>query len=317
MIMRNVFYFACLVVSSLLASCAVDDDGAYVGYVEAEYVYVAAPQSGWLVTLGVREGDLVGVGDIMFELDKDQQTAQLAAAEARAEEAGAMVDDIATGARPEEVRELEAQLEEARIRLTAAKSEYDRWTPLVRDGNASQSRGDKVQADYRAAQARVTAAEDAIAVANLGGRDGRRSAAGAAADAALASVDEARWRLEQRAVRAETAGVIEAIYHRKGEFVAAAAPVLALLPGNALKVRFFVPQAELSGFAVGDAISIRADGAQGVRSASVSFIAREAEFTPPVIYSAASRDKLVFLVEARLHDATGLKPGLPVDVIAP
>ena len=183
-----------LLIPLLAAACANDDDGAYVGYVEAEYVYVAAPQSGWLVTLGVREGDVVADGDIVFELDQDQQAAQLAAATARAREAGAMVEDIATGARPEEVRELKAQLDEARVRLIAAKSEYDRWMPLVREGNASQSRGDEVQANYRAAQARAAAAEDAIAVAKLGGREGRRTAAGAAADAALASVDEARWR---------------------------------------------------------------------------------------------------------------------------
>ena len=306
-----------LLIPLLAAACANDDDGAYVGYVEAEYVYVAAPQSGWLVTLGVREGDVVADGDIVFELDQDQQAAQLAAATARAREAGAMVEDIATGARPEEVRELEAQLDEARVRLIAAKSEYDRWMPLVREGNASQSRGDEVQANYRAAQARAAAAEDAIAVAKLGGREGRRTAAGAAADAALASVDEARWRLDQRAVRAETAGTVEAVYHREGEFVPAAAPVLALLPEGALKARFFVPQADLSAFAVGDVVSVQADGVAEPVDAIITYIAREAEFTPPVIYSAASRDKLVFLIEARPQDATALKPGLPVDVIAP
>ncbi len=304
-------------VALLLGACADALDGDYVGYVEAEYVYVAGPQPGWLVGLSVREGDSVSAGDVLFELDKTQQTAQLDAAIARAREAGAMADDISTGARPEEVEELNAQLEEARVRLVAAKSEYDRWMPLVREGNASQSRGDEVQANYRAAQARVSAANDAITVAKLGGREGRRSAAGAAADATLAAVAEARWRLEQRAVKAEVAGTIEAIYHRKGEFVGAASPVVALLPPGALKVRFFVPQAELSYFSVGDNVLIRTDGADAPIEATVSFIAQEAEFTPPVIYSAASRDKLVFLVEARPLEPTGLKPGLPVDVAAP
>lgn len=317
MIVRTHIKVATLIASLLVAACADDGDGVYVGYVEAEYVYVAAPQPGWLVALDVREGDIIATGDDLFKLDSEQQAAQLAAAQARAEEAGAMVDDIATGARPEEVRELEAQLDEARVRLVAAKSEFDRWTPLVREGNASQSRGDEVRANYRAAQARVAAAEDAIAVAKLGGREGRRSAAGAAADAALAAVAEAQWRLDERAVTAETAGTIEAIYHRKGEFVGAAAPVLALLPDDALKVRFFVPQADLSKIAIGDSMALRVDGTEDPIDATVSFIAKEAEFTPPVIYSAASRDKLVFLVEARPTDPAGLKPGLPVDVIAP
>ncbi len=300
-----------------LASCDANHDEAYVGYVEAEYVYVGAPQPGWIVSLPLREGDRVAAGAVLFELDNDQQRAQLEAAIARAQEAGAMVDDISVGARPEELDELEARLQEARVRLAAAKSEYDRWMPLVREGNASAARGDEVSANYRAAQARVAAAEDAITVARLGGREGRRSAAGAAADASAAFVREAQWRLDQRTVRAETEGFIEEVFHRKGEYAGAAAPVLAILPDNALKVRFFVPQAELSEFNLGDAVQIRPDGVDTPIPAAISFIAQEAEFTPPVIYSAGSRDKLVFLVEARLNAGSGLRPGLPVDVTKP
>ena len=317
MMIRTPIILMAAFLASTLVACDVSHNEAYVGYVEAEYVYVGAPQPGWLVALPVRAGDRVVAGDLLFELDKDQQEAQLEAAMARAKEAGAMVDDISVGARPEELEELEARLEEARVRLAAAKSEYDRWMPLVREGNASAARGDEVAANYRAAQARVAAAEDAIAVARLGGREGRRSAADAAADAAGALVREAQWRLDERAVRAETEGVVEEIFHRKGEYASAPAPVLALLPDDALKVRFFVPQADLSELRLGDTVQISADGVDNPIPAVISFIAQEAEFTPPVIYSAGSRDKLVFLVEARPEAGSGLRPGLPVDVTKP
>ena len=46
----------------------------------------------------------------------------------------------------------------------------------------------------------------------------------------------------------------------------------------------------------------------------VSFIARAAEFTPPVIYSLEQRDKLVFMVEARPDNPDGLRVGQPVSV---
>ena len=39
-----------------------------------------------------------------------------------------------------------------------------------------------------------------------------------------------------------------------------------------------------------------------------------AEYTPPVIYSVGSREKLVFRIEAKPEDGAGLNPGLPVDV---
>ena len=57
------------------------------------------------------------------------------------------------------------------------------------------------------------------------------------------------------------------------------------------------------------------DGCPPNLTATVSFIARAAEFTPPVIYSLTRREKLVFLVEAKPDDLSqSWHPGLPVDV---
>jgi HlyD family secretion protein len=48
----------------------------------------------------------------------------------------------------------------------------------------------------------------------------------------------------------------------------------------------------------------------------VSFISPQAEYTPPVIYSEASRAKLVYMVEARplREQASLINPGQPVAV---
>jgi HlyD family secretion protein len=48
--------------------------------------------------------------------------------------------------------------------------------------------------------------------------------------------------------------------------------------------------------------------------AILTFVASEAEFTPPVIFSQEERAKLVFRAEARLSKGEGLPLGLPVDV---
>ena len=44
------------------------------------------------------------------------------------------------------------------------------------------------------------------------------------------------------------------------------------------------------------------------------FIARQSEFTPPVIYSLDERSKLVFLIEACTETPGDLRVGQPVDV---
>jgi HlyD family secretion protein len=65
---------------------------------------------------------------------------------------------------------------------------------------------------------------------------------------------------------------------------------------------------------LGQKVSIHCDGCAKDIAATVSFIAAQEEFTPPVIFSVGVREKLVFKVEARLPGGLPLHPGQPVDV---
>jgi HlyD family secretion protein len=83
-----------------------------------------------------------------------------------------------------------------------------------------------------------------------------------------------------------------------------------------VKVRAFVPQARVSSIRAGDETRVSVDGRTESVAGKVSFISPRAEFTPPVIYSRESRDKLVFMVEIAFEPAVAatLHPGQPVDV---
>jgi len=91
---------------------------------------------------------------------------------------------------------------------------------------------------------------------------------------------------------------------------------VSLLPPGNMKVRFFVPEAELPKFAYGETVRIACDGCADDIRARISFIAKSAEFTPPVIYSLEERAKLVFLIEARTETPEKLRVGQPVSVSA-
>jgi HlyD family secretion protein len=303
---------------TLLSACSDESDGnGFVGYIEAEFVYVNAPQSGWIEALPATEGDRVLPGQVLVALDTDQQNAILAEAKAKLAQAQANSQDLATGARREEILELEAALSEAQAQLALAESDRKRWLPLVDKGTAPKSRRDEVEANFDAAEARVLRVEKQIQVAHLAGRDATRDAAAAAVTSAQAVVDQAEWQLSERQIIARNTGRVEEVFHRQGEFVPQGSPILALIPDDALKVRFFVPQDRLPQLQIGMAVDVAPDGVAQPIAAKVSYIANEAEFTPPVIYSKDSRDKLVFLVEAKLAVGAGLHPGLPVDVLLP
>jgi len=297
-----------------LAGCSGSADNSHVGYVEAEWVYVAAPQSGWIISRPANEGSMVAAGDVLFTLDNERQEAASAAAGSRVEQALAEAKDIAKGAREPEIRALEAQLSEAETALTLAHKERDRVTSLLGEGIESRQRADQAKATYDAAQARVEAAREQIRIARLAARPDRRQAAAANLAAARAARSSAEYDLDQRTMHTQVPAEVSETFLEPGEFAAAGSPVLALLPKDGLKVRFFVNQRELPAYKLGDKVSVSADGLDKPVTGKVSFIATEAEFTPPVIYSNEARDKLVFLVEARIPTGTGLKPGLPVDV---
>ena len=68
-------------------------------------------------------------------------------------------------------------------------------------------------------------------------------------------------------------------------------PVVSLLPPQNILVRFFVPETELATMHVGDRLAIGCDGCAPGLTATVSFIAPQPEYTPPVIYSESNRDE--------------------------
>ena len=141
---------------------------------------------------------------------------------------------------------------------------------------------------------------------------------GAEADlqAAAALAEQKRWVVERKAVNAPTAGEVSETYYRPGEWVPAGAAVASLLPDARRRLRFYVPETELATLKPGQKIEAGCDGCAASIRATIDFIAAQAEYTPPVIYSRGSREKLVFRVEAApdAEQAATLRPGLPVDV---
>ncbi len=318
--MTTLFHRMALVlcVPLALVACGQESDGRiYTGYVEAQLVYVAAPASGWLTDVPLSEGQTVSTGDLVFELDNGLQTAAVAEAKARLEQATAQLADLEKGVRSQEMRAFEAQLAEANADLRLARSERDRSLALVQRGVAAAARGDEATARYGVALARVNTATANLETAKLAARDDTVDAAAAARDAASDALTQAQWHLTERNVLSKTSGTVEEVFNRTGEFVSAGTPVAAVLPADGLKVRFFVPQSHLAHVQHDGAVSISADALDQTVAARITHIAREAEFTPPVIYSEESRDTLVFLVEAKPLDGSALRPGQPVDVRVP
>lgn len=285
------------------------------GYVEADYVYVAPAAPGRIETLAVREGEAVAAGAVLFVLERAQQAALLRAAEARVAVAAANAQNLATGSRSEEVDVIRASLGKAEADLALARTTLGRSEKLAAEGLTPQARLDQDRATLRSAEAQVAQLQAQLAVAELPARDPQLLAAEASLAAARADADKARSDLADRTVTAPLGGQVERVFYRAGEVAAAGVPVLSLLPAGAFKVKFYVAEAERPGLALGSTLRVTCDGCPAGLAATLTWLASEPQFTPPVIYSRDERTRLTFLAEATLGDAAGIRPGQPVTVV--
>jgi HlyD family secretion protein len=306
-----------LVLPLAVAACQPGPPAGWSGYAEGDYVYIAAPIAGALTSLAVHKGERVGKGATLFALDAESETAARQEAQARVDAARAQASNQEKGKRRDEVAVIESQRAQAAANAQLARSELARITQLAAQNFVSASRVDDARAALEAAQARLAELDAALRVARLPARSDERAAAQAAVEAARETLRGLEWRERQKRLAAPADAIVAEQFFRVGEWVGAGQPVLALLPDGAVHARFFVAEAEIATLALGQKVALRCDGCGAPIEARIDFIASQAEYTPPVIYSNAQRARLVFRVEARPApaDAARLRPGQPLDVM--
>ena len=297
-----------------LTACTRPSNHLLPGYAEAELVHVSSPLGGTLTGLAVTRGQHVVVGADLFRLDADVEVLARNEAQARVEQAQAQTANLRKGRRPLELQAISQQLAQAQAALRASAAQLARSEQLVQQGFLPPGQLDDARAARDRDAAHVRELDAQLQVARTAARPDEIAAADAQRRAAQQALEQERWREAQKQRRAPVAGMVFDLPFRPGEWVAAGNPVVVLLPADGVKLRFFVPQALLAGVQVGQAVGVGCDGCPKGLQARVSYVSPQAEFTPPVIYSNDSRQKLVFMVEARPAPGSALKPGQPVDV---
>lgn len=315
---RTLLSGAFLALFCFLAGCNRSDTApnTFQGYVEGEYVSVAAPLPGRLATLFVQRGAQVKAGDPLFELESVQEKAARDETKQRLAQLRSQVNDARKGKRPTEIEATTAQLNLARTALQFSEKELSRQEKLLAARVVPAQEVDRLRSQRDQERQRVTQLEAELATAKLGLRSDQVAATEAGMRALEAALGRSEWELAQKRQSAPVAGVVFDTLYRTGEWVAAGKPVAVLLPPQNIKVRTFVPQSFLATIRHNDAAQITIDGAPAPVSGRVSFISPQAEYTPPVIYSRESRQKLVYLIEVAFDAATAVRlhPGQPVTV---
>jgi HlyD family secretion protein len=305
-----------LALAACLAGCRDQPAGYYPGYAEADYVRLASPFAGTLARLYVQRGDQLARDAPAFVLEQENERAARAQARHRLARAQALLADQEKGRRPDELAAARAQLGQAQAALRLSQAELARIGELARARFVAPTRLDEARAAAARDADRVRELQAQLRVARLPGRPDQLAAARQDVRSAEAELAQADWQLAQKSLKAPLAAEVADVLYREGELVPAGMPVVSLLAPGYVRARFFVPEAQLGAIRLGQPVTLSCDGCRAPMAATVSFIAPEAEYTAPLIYSNETRATLVFMVEARPGPdaARALHPGQPLQV---
>lgn len=276
------------------------------GYIEGDSLFLAAPVAGTVGSLSAQEGDRVAAGAQLFTIDPATLSAQGEQARAQVTEARIQIASAAANA-----QQADAEARAAAADADRARRDLGRLLSVKRDDAAAVANKDidAAQAALKEANARLAAARQTAAA-----RRSQIAAAQAQESQAKGGEREVAIRVGQLAPPAPSNARVEDIFYRPGEWVAANQPVVSLLPDDRIKIRFFVPEQQVARYRPGKTVRFSCDSCGSGLTARISFVSPRPEFTPPVIFSRDSRDRLVFMVEALPARPATLMPGLPVDV---
>ena len=288
------------------------------GNVDVRQVDLAFRVGGRIASIAPEEGVKVKAGEAIAALDTATLADALAAAEAQLGVAESEVAKARAGSRPQEIAQAEARAAEARAGLARASEDFARRSELVKTGAVSRQAFDATAAQYRAAQAQVRAAEEAVSLARAGARREDRDAAAAQAAAAAAQRDNARTSLADATLRAPNDGTVLTREREPGAIVQPGETVLTLTIDRPMRLRGYVGARDLSRISPGMKVDVRTDGNPRTYKGRISQISPTAEFTPKTVQTEDLRTDLVYRVRVLIDDPDdGLRQGQPVTISVP
>ena len=272
-------------------------------------------------------------------LSAGYQPEEIEQSQARLDQLSAARDRLADG--EEDIAASQASLDLAQAQLELAKLRYNRTEALFGKNSAAQADMDQVNSELRVArataqvrseelaklkrtrpsdikeaQARVEEARQEWIMRKAGYRhedQARAQAALEAARAALAAIDR---QIDELTIRAPAEGTIEAVDLRPGDLVGVNTPAVSIVEKNRLWIRAYVPESHLD-VRVGRPVTVTIDSFPGKTfKAHVTYVSRQAEFTPGNVQTPEDRSKQVFRIKMLFDEGQELlRSGMMGDVL--
>lgn len=274
-------------------------------------------------------------------LDNGFRAEEIAQTKARVDQLAANLEKLENGPRKQEIDAAVHELALAQSELDLATNRQKRAERLLGQDAVSRDEYEAAQTNLGVAQARVQVNQDSLALLKEGTRAEDIAAAKAqleeaqqayelkragyraeeiaeakaSLEAATAAEDVIQQQVDELRIVAPVDGTIEAVELQPGDLVSSNAPVISIMDTARLWVRAYVPENRLN-LQIDQRVPISVDSFPDERfRGHITFIARQAEFTPGNVQTPEERSKQVFRIKVTLIDGLDrLRPGMSADV---
>ncbi len=230
------------------------------GVVEAnETVRVTSEIMGQVKEVKVKDGEEVNKGDILIALGDEQIKIQVAQAQATLDSIQASSNKIKSGARPQEIKQAESAVLQAKMNRDSAEENYLRMKKLSSEKAISEQQYEQAKNQYEIADVQYQSAQESYGLVIEGAREEDIKSVEAQVRQAKAVLDMAKYQLSNAKIIAPISGRVTSIVVSSGEMVSPSLPLLSIIDVSRLFVKVGISEKDISQIKEGQKISLEID----------------------------------------------------------
>lgn len=293
-----------------------DSEGIQVsGTIEATEVNLTARLPGTLEFVSVKAGDEVKKGQVVSRIIRSDLLAQKERDALGVQKAEAQLNDLASGAREQEIAEARAAASTARVNYDKANTDYGRAEQLQQGGAISRADFEKAETALQIAKNQLDSAKARLALLESGSRPDQVEAARIELERSRTVLQATQSLLDDTNIASPIDGTVVTRNFEPGEFVSTGAAVVTVADLKDLWIKVYISTDDLPAIKLDQEVSFTASGTPEVFKGTVIEIASRGEFTPKMIQTKQERTNTVYAVKIKIDNSSGVfKPGMPADV---
>jgi len=287
------------------------------GTIEVTKTDITSKVSGYLAELTIKEGDSVKSNQMVAKIDRPDLKAQLLRDEAALSKAKAQLRDLEKGARSQELQEAAAKMAGAQSQAIKAKTDFDRYSRLFREGAISTQQLDTSRSAHEVAANSLVEAQSRYSLLQAGNRPEEIEAQRLEVERSEAVLAGSRTQIADMTVASPLSGRVLSKNYEEGEYIYAGVSIATIGNLQDCWVKVYVSTEQLGQIRLGQSVKVKIDAyPDKIFKGEIKEINQNAEYTPRQSITQRERANMVFAVKVKIENAEEImKPGLPADVV--